>query len=122
MSTYTYRAIWEIGDTERPLSALKAEACAALDLMAANDGARITGDPVWTVADRRLVCDAPAVPLAHMEETDRARRARVEGEVLRLAGLRWSVRQIASTTGTPVTTVQRIVSRYAAPSEGIRAA
>ncbi|MGC4769227.1 hypothetical protein ACLQ25_09630 [Micromonospora sp. DT44] len=117
MTGYTYRAIWEIGVAERPLSALKAEACAALDLMAANDGARITGDPVWTVADRRLVCDAPAVPLAHMEETAGARRARLEGDVLRLAGLRWSVRQIASTTGTPASTVQSILARYAAPKE-----
>lgn len=112
MNTYTYRAIWEIGDPSRPLSALKTEACAALDVMAAGDGARIIGEPRWTVAGRRLVCEAPAVPLSALEESEAYRRERREAEVLRLAGLRWSGRQIASTTGLPHSTVASILGRH----------
>ncbi|MFG1776637.1 hypothetical protein ACGFIG_09430 [Micromonospora sp. NPDC049048] len=116
MTAYTYRALWEIGDTSRPRSALIAEASAALDVMAANDGARIVGDPTWTVAERRLVCEAPAVPLAALEESESARRARLEGDVLRLAGLRWSARQIAATTGLSPNTVRAVLARYREPA------
>lgn len=122
MQTYAYLAMWEIGDTDRPRSALIAEASAALDVMAANDGARIVGEPQWAVAGDRLVCRAPAVPLTDIEQTAAQSRARLEGDVLRLHGLRWSVRQIAATTGIPATTVQRILARYAGPTQEVPAA
>lgn len=112
MQTFAYLAMWEIGDTDRPRAALIAEASAALDVMAANAGARIVGEAEWAVAGDRLVCRAPAVPMSDIEQTAAQSRSRLEGDVLRLVGLRWSVRQIAATTGIPTTTVQRIVARY----------
>lgn len=119
---YLYRAVWPIQATDRPRSALIAEAAAALDVMAAGDGCRIAGEPTWTVAGDRLLCEAPAVPLSAIEQSAAQSRKRLEGDVLRLHGMRWSVRQIAATTGLPATTVQRIVARYAGPAQEVPAA
>ena len=106
----TYRAIFEIDDDERTASALIAEASAALDLMARNDGARITGTPAWTVAGRRLVCVAPAEALPDDQvPLDRDRR---DAEVIRLAGLRWSSAQIGAVLGIPATTVRDALRRH----------
>ena len=110
--TYTYRAMWEIADPERPRSALIAEACGALDAMARTDGARITGQPTWTVAGDRLICEAPAVPLPVDEEVDTDGLADRDTVVLRLAGLHWSDRQISATTGVPRSTVRDILARH----------
>lgn len=113
MTTHTYRAIFEIGDTERPISALIAEACGALDVMAANDGARITGQPVWTVAGERLVCEVAAEPLPEQTaDTPAEARAKRDADLLRLAGLRWSLGQIAAVTGVPATTVRSVLARH----------
>lgn len=123
MKTFAYLAMWEIGDTDRPRAALIAEASAALDVMAANDGARIVGTPDWAVAGNRLICRAPAVPLSAVEQSAAQSRTRLEGDVLRLAGLRWSARQIAATTGLSPNTVRAILARYStAATEGTRAA
>jgi len=116
MTTHAYLALWPITDPSRPRAALIAEASAALDVMAATDGARIVGTPEWAVAGDRLICRVPAVPVAALEESEHARRARLEGDVLRLAGLRWSARQIAATTGVPHSTVQSILTRYRQPA------
>jgi len=69
---HTYIALYDITDKHRPLGALIAEACAGLDAMAANDGARIVGDPHWQVCGDRLVGECPAVPLTdtHYGEVD----------------------------------------------------
>ena len=112
MQTFAYLAMWEIGDTGRPRSALIAEASAALDVMAAQSGARIVGTPEWAVAGDRLVCRAQAVPLSAIEQSAAQSRSRLEGDVLRLAGLRWSARQIAATTGLSPNTVRGILARY----------
>ncbi|MFI1197727.1 hypothetical protein ACH4T9_31325 [Micromonospora sp. NPDC020750] len=115
MTTYTYRAVWPITDPDRTRSALIAEASAGLDAMARTDGARLTGQPAWTVAGDRLLCEAPAVPLPDeaVDTTDLADRNVV---VLRLAGLRWSDRQIAATTGVPRSTVRDILARDRQPA------
>jgi len=64
MSGYIYVHVWPILDKERPFRALVAEACRDLDVMAQLAGARIAGEPVWTVSDDfHLVCRAPARPL-----------------------------------------------------------
>nr|PZM91076.1 MAG: hypothetical protein DIU77_17160 [Thermocrispum agreste] len=102
--SHVYRAIWPITDTDRPISALIAEASAALDVMARHDGARIVGEPTWTVAGERLVCEAPAEPLEEDPVVDRERR---DAEIVRLAGLGWSSRQIAAVLGVAPSTVQR---------------
>ena len=115
MTAYTYAAMWEIGDTDRTRSALIAEASAALDAMARTDGARITGQPVWTVAGERLVCEVPAVPLPD-EDVDTSDLADRDTVVLRLAGLRWTDRQIAATTGGPRPTVRAILARHRQPA------
>lgn len=61
---FVYLHVFPIADQERPLSALRAEACMDLDALAAEEAnAKITGDPVWAVAGDRLVCWAPARPL-----------------------------------------------------------
>ncbi|MGX4657075.1 hypothetical protein ACWCHM_26000 [Micromonospora sp. SCSIO 07396] len=113
--TYIYRAVWPITDLDRTRSELITEASAGLDAMARTDGARITGQPVWTVAGDRLLCEAPAVPLPDeaVDTTDLADRDVV---VLRLAGLHWSLRQIAATTGTPHSTVRSILARDRQPA------
>ncbi|WKU07985.1 hypothetical protein [Micromonospora sp. HUAS LYJ1] len=115
-TTHAYLAIWPITNPSRPPAALIAEASAALDVMAATGGARIVGTPRWVIAGDRLICRASAVPLAALEESAHARRARLEGDVLRLAGLRWSARQIAATTGLPHSTVQSVLTRYRQPA------
>ncbi|WP_431728618.1 hypothetical protein [Verrucosispora sp. TAA-831] len=119
MSTFTYRAIWQILDCERTRSALIAEACAALDTMAATDGARIVGDPVWTIADERLVCEAPAERLPEPDpkpqpvsaEDRDAARAKRDADLLRLAGLGWSSAQIGAVTGNAPSTVRKVLRR-----------
>lgn len=62
MTGHSYLAVWPILDVDRTLSELKAEACAGLDAMAAADGARLDGEPLWLVCGDRLVCWAPARP------------------------------------------------------------
>lgn len=63
MDDHTYLAIFEIDDMYAPLSELIALATPELAVMAAGDGARITGELTWTVSGDRLVCEAPAVPV-----------------------------------------------------------
>lgn len=121
MTTYVYRAIWPITDTDRTVRSLIAEACAGLDAMANADGARIVGDPVWTVSGDRLVCEAPAEPLVD-QEVDTSDLADPAAVVIRLAGLHWSDGQIATTTGIPRSTVRSILARHNQPSEETRAA
>ncbi|MGW9196076.1 hypothetical protein [Micromonospora chersina] len=111
--TYIYRAVWPILDPDRTRSSLIAEACAGLDAMARTDGARIVGQPVWTVAGERLVCEVAAEPLDDVE-VDTSDLAERDTVVLRLAGLRWSHRQIAATTGVPASTVRDIIARHRA--------
>lgn len=106
--THIYRAVWPILDIDRPMSALIAEACAGLDAMAATDGARLTGKPEWAVDGERLVCVVPAEPVEDQDTSDLADRDAV---VLRLAGLRWSDRQISATTGVARSTVRDIIAR-----------
>ncbi|MEW2474636.1 hypothetical protein AB0875_12675 [Micromonospora gifhornensis] len=112
--SHTYRAVWPIVDIDRPRSALIAEASAGLDTMARLDGAHLTGIPVWTIAGNRLICEVPAVPLTdeQLDTTDLADRDAV---VVRLAGLHWSLRQIAATTGVPHSTVRDILARSRTP-------
>lgn len=64
MTGLTYIHIFPIADLDRPISALIAEACMDLDAMAADAGARIVGDPKWTVSGERLICRAPARELS----------------------------------------------------------
>lgn len=115
MSTHTYRAMWPITDPDRTIQSLIAEACAGLDVMARTDGARITGQPVWTVAGDRLVCEVPAEPLPD-EPVDTSGMADRDTVVLRLAGLHWTDRQIAATTGVPRSTVRDILARHTQPA------
>lgn len=112
--TLTYRAIFEIADVERTASALIAEASAALDPMAAADGARITGTQEWTVAGDRLVCEAPAeaLPAEPVEPTRAEQRARRDADVIRLAGLRWSSAQIGAVLGIAPWTVRAVLKRH----------
>lgn len=110
--SYVYRAIWPITDVDRPISVLITEASAALDVMARHDGARIVGEPTWTLAGERLVCEAPAAPLEEDPAVDREQR---DAEISRLAGLGWSSRQIAAVLGVAHSTVQQAIrSRKAA--------
>ena len=102
-----YRAMWEIRDIDRPRSVLIAEASGALDAMAAKDGARITGEPTWTVAGETLMCEAPA---DLMEPVTLTREER-DVQIVRLAGLGWTARQISATTGVPVRTVRDVMLR-----------
>lgn len=102
--SHVYRAIWPITDADRPISVLITEASAALDVMARHDGARLVGEPTWTVAGERLVCEAPAEPLEEDPVVDRERR---DAEISRLSGLGWSSRQIAAVLGVAPSTVQR---------------
>ncbi|WP_043535502.1 hypothetical protein [Salinispora tropica] len=117
MTGHVYRAVWPILDDTRTASALIAEASAGLDAMARTDGARITGQPTWTVTGDRLVCEAPADPLPADEPVDVTGLADNDTVVLRLAGLHWSHRQIAATTGVPASTVRGIITRHAHPEE-----
>jgi len=64
---YVYRHIFPITDPDRPISALRVEAAAVLDALAALSGARLVGEPVWVVAGDRLVVDAPARPAGEGE-------------------------------------------------------
>jgi len=110
MSGYTYVHIWPITDLDRPISALRAEACAVLDAMAAQAGARIVGDPVWTVSGERLICRAPARPLRDDELPAFAPGQRtpeaVIAEIRRLSRLDKGVNEIASRLGVAPATVR----------------
>lgn len=116
MTGHLYRAVWPILDDTRTRSTLIAEASAGLDAMARTDGARITGPATWTVTGDRLVCEAPAQPLPADEPVDVAGLADNETVVRRLAGLHWSHRQIAATTGIPASTVRSIIARHLDPN------
>ena len=97
-----YRHIWRIADDTRPLSALRAEAAAAVDVLAALAGARLTGQPTITVAGDRLVLEAPAVRLPADHRPD------VESAVTRLVWVRWPDWQIGDALGLPVGRVREI--------------
>ena len=121
MSTHTYWAVWPILDIDLPRSVLVAEACAALDAMAARDGAHLTGQPTWTVTGDRLVCTAPSQPLpqqptddppADLRQHRQATRARRDAMILRLAALDWSSAQIAAATGVVPSTVRDVLARH----------
>jgi len=107
MTGMTYLAVWPIVDDSRPASALIAEAAGSLDIMAARDGARIVGDPTWTVAGDRLVCSATAEPLPAT-----APAPDPDVEVLRLANLRWTPKQIGALLGMAPDTVQAALARH----------
>lgn len=62
MTAWTFRATWPILDPDRTLSQLRVEACATIDQLAADTGARIVGDITWAVDGERLVARAPATP------------------------------------------------------------
>lgn len=70
MSAYTYRAIFEIERPELPLKNLIAEARVELDVMAAGDGARLVGEPIFTTSGDKLICEVPAEPLPSPEFVD----------------------------------------------------
>ncbi len=94
---YVYRHIWPIRDLDRPLSALRVEAAAVLDALAASAGARIVGEPVWVVAGDRLVVEAPARPAAPGEA-----RWQIDQAIVRLVCLGWTEAEVADVLGLPV--------------------
>lgn len=68
MTEFVYLHVFPIVDADLSLSQLRAQACRDLDALAAEEAnAKITGDPVWMLAEDRLVCWAPARPLADDE-------------------------------------------------------
>lgn len=99
---YVYRHIWPIVDDDRPLSALRAEAVAALDAFAARAGARLTGEPAWTVAGDRLMVEVQAEPAeGEQDQLDRA-------AAVRLMELGWSDEQVAEEFGWGIKPVAKL--------------
>ena len=94
-SQHVYRHIWRVADDSRPLSALRAEAVAAVDVLAALAGARLTGEPTVALAGDRLVLEAPAV-------ADMSVVPDVKAAVRRLVWLGWPDGQIADALGLPL--------------------
>lgn len=94
-----YVHVWRIVDDTRPLSQLRDEALAAVDVLAGWAGARLVGDPTVTVAGDRLVLEAPAVP---------ERQPELVTAVARLVWLRWPDRQIAEALGVPLERVRQV--------------
>lgn len=104
MTGHSYIAIWPIEDRDRPVSALIAEACRDLDRMAALVGARIVGQPEWSVNEDRLACRALARPWNRDSEPEPRHRstglpAETIATIQRLASAGWTVRAIAEFVG-----------------------
>lgn len=102
--TYLYRHIWPIEDEDRPLSALRAEAAAALDPLLARRGVRPTAQPRYVVADDRLVCEVPVIRV----NGDSPAAAIDRAAVLRLVQVGWSDRHIAKELGCSYSRVRDI--------------
>lgn len=121
-SSYMYRHVWPILDEDRPVSALKVEATAALDPILSGIKAKPTGQPSWTVAGDRLVCEI-LVELAPEATGHATPSDGVDHDaVLRLVQVGWSDKHIAEELGCAASTASRI--RHAAgypPSRQIRA-
>lgn len=111
MSGWTYVAIWPIQNQDLPISTLTAQACLEVDGMAEAAGAKIIGDPKWTVTDRRLVCRAPARPLRDDERLVFTRAGRITNEavleILRLIGAGLADSAVARRVGVDRKTVAR---------------
>lgn len=89
---YIYRHIWPILDDSRPISALKVEASAAIGPILGRIGVRPVGQPRYTVADDRLVCEVPVLRL----DGDEPERKVDKVAVLRLLRVGWTDRHIAA--------------------------
>lgn len=101
---YLYRHIWPIADDDRPLSALRVEASAALGPILAQRGVRPTAQPRFTVADDRLVCEVPVLRV----HGDEPATGVDEAAVLRLVQVGWTDRHIADELGYDNHTVARV--------------
>lgn len=110
--TYVYRHIWRIADDNRPLSALRTEAAAVVDVLAALAGAKLVGDSTLTVAGDRMVLEAAAVPLppdAHPE---------LASVVVRLVWVGWPDTQIAEALDLPLAEVVAVRESRGLPAVG----
>jgi hypothetical protein len=119
VSGYTYLRIFEIFDQDRPLSVLRAEACLDLDALAAEDGARIVGDPNWAVAGDRLVVWAPARPLTAADPRPGLPGGRTPQQTIAhiqrlLADNKLGINEVAYRTGVAPATVRLYQERRAA--------
>lgn len=105
---YLYRHIWPIEDLDRPISALRVEATAALEGILTGIKATQVDEPRWSVAGDRLLCEVP-VKLAQDATGDATPSGELdEAAVLRLVRLRWTDTRIASELGIPRWVVARI--------------
>lgn len=111
--SHTYIYVSPILDKDRPLSALIAEACRELDVMAQLAGAHLTGRPVWTVSEDRLVCTAPARPADPDEDTDVSDRDR-----RRLAPKKVAQIELLAERGVPIATIARAAGVDWATADG----
>ena len=118
MTEFVYRAKWPILDSERPMSALRAEAAAQIDLLAFAAGARITGEVSWSWLEGWLMAEAPAVPIVAVDATGRAEWGSVAAQVdniRMLASRRLTDQQIADVIGCSVSGVTKVRQRNGIP-------
>lgn len=105
MTVLTYVAVWPITDRTRPRAALITEACGQLDIMAELAGAKIVGEPQWSVSNNLLVC---LVPVREWDpDSPQAVTPAIRDQIHRLALNDVSARQIALQVGVSTTTASR---------------
>jgi hypothetical protein len=118
VSGFVFRAMWPILNEDMTVSQLKAEACSVLDRMAAEQGARIDGEPVWSVRGRTLLCEAPAAELSNVIPMPARRRneqlpADVVEDIHVLDGRGWTADDIAKHLHISAKSVRRYLKEAA---------
>lgn len=114
---FLFRASWPILDDSYTLSRLRVEACAVVDELARQAGARIVGDLRWAVVDARLYAEGPAVPLVAtvIDDKHRVRYGSVTGraeQIRMLAAAGWTDARMAAAFGCTSSAVAKVRQRH----------
>jgi hypothetical protein len=100
---YLFTARWPILDEDRTLSQLRVEASELIDNLAADHGARITGNITWTLNGNGTELHATAPAIRRRTGAGRATNGQVSGQADLIRDLatihHWTDRRIAERIG-----------------------